>query len=118
MAFFRFAVKSVSRSDKRSAPAAAAYRAGARIRDERTGELHNYQRRRDVTHTQILLPASAAQVPDWVLDRSRLWNEAEAAEHRRDSRVAREYQLSLPHELDDAQRLSLAQGFAQEIADR
>lgn len=118
MAFFRFTVKSVSRGDNRSAPAAAAYRAGARIRDERTGELHNYQRRRDVTHTQILLPASAAQVPAWVLDRSRLWNEAEAAEHRRDSRVAREYQLSLPHELDGAQRLSLAQGFAQEIADR
>jgi hypothetical protein len=118
MAFFRFAVKSVSRSARRSAPAAAAYRAGERIRDERTGALHNYRRRQDVTHKQILLPAALGHAPDWVLDRSRLWNEAEAAEQRRDSRVAREYQLALPHELDEARRLSLAQGFAQELADR
>ncbi len=119
MAFFRFAVKAISRGAGRSAPAAAAYRAGERIRDERTGKLHHYLRRQDVTHKQILLPAALMNaVPDWVLDRSRLWNEAEAAEQRRDSRVAREYQLALPHELEQPQRLALAQGFAQEIADR
>ncbi|MGA8708410.1 MAG: MobQ family relaxase [Steroidobacteraceae bacterium] len=119
MAFFRFAAKPISRSAGRSAPAAAAYRAGERIRDERTRILHNYRYRRDVTHTQILLPnALVHTAPDWVQDRQRLWNEAEAAERQRNSRVAREYQLSLPHELNQSQRLSLARGFAQEIADR
>jgi ATP-dependent exoDNAse (exonuclease V) alpha subunit len=122
MAFFRFAVRSVSRGavgDGRSATAAAAYRAGERIRDERTGKLHNYSRRRDVTHRQILLPSRLPEgAGKWALDRARLWNAAEHAESRRNSRVAREYQLSLPHELDAGQRLALAQGFAREIADR
>jgi hypothetical protein len=122
MAFFRFAVRSVSRGaigEGRSATAAAAYRAGERIRDERTGKLHNYSRRRDVTHRQILLPSRLPEgAAEWALDRARLWNAAEHAETRRNSRVAREYLLSLPHELDASQRLALAQGFAREIADR
>jgi hypothetical protein len=119
MAFFRFAVRPLSRGAGRSAPAAAAYRAGERIRDQRTGVLHNYTRRGDVTHRQILVPSAMPQgSADWAQDRSRLWNAAESAEHRRDSRIAREYLLSLPHELDASQRLALAQGFARELADR
>jgi ATP-dependent exoDNAse (exonuclease V) alpha subunit len=112
-------MKAISRSAGRSAPAAAAYRAGERIRDERSGHLHNYTRRQDVVHTEILLPSAlGAGAADWARDRARLWNAAEAAEHRRDSRVAREYQVSLPHELCAAQRLELVRRFSREIADR
>lgn len=116
---FHIDMKAISRSAGRSAPAAAAYRAGERIRDARSGRLHNYTRREDVVHTEILLPSAlGAGTAEWARDRARLWNAAEAAEHRRDSRVAREYQVSLPHELSAAQRLELARRFSREIADR
>jgi hypothetical protein len=51
MATFRLQISSISRSAGRRATAAAAYRAGERVRDERSGELHNFSRRRDVLHT-------------------------------------------------------------------
>jgi hypothetical protein len=119
MAIYYLHTKSISRTAGRSATAAAAYRAGERIRDERTGVLHNHSRRRDVNHAEILLP-SRLSIPEghWARDRSALWNAAEAAEHRRGSRVAPALEGSLPVELSATQRLVLARTFAQELADR
>ena len=119
MAIYHLKIRAISRSDARSAPGAAAYRAGEAIRDERTGKLHNHSRRTDVMHKEIMLPSggSGAQA-HWARDRSALWNQAERAEHRRDSRVAREYEIALPAELDPVQRLTLTRAFAQELADR
>ena len=112
-------INSISRGAGRSAIAAAAYRAGECLRDQRTGRLHNYAQRSDVSHTEIFLPPGlrVADVP-WASDRGRLWNTAEASERRRDARLAREYQVSLPAELDPAQRLQLARRFALELAER
>jgi ATP-dependent exoDNAse (exonuclease V) alpha subunit len=119
MPLYRLQINSISRSAGRKAIAAAAYRAGERIRDERTGKLHNYASRKDVRHTEIILPSALKDgEAGWARDRSRLWNAAEAAEHRRDSRVAREYQVALPHELSAPQRLELARRFSRELADR
>jgi ATP-dependent exoDNAse (exonuclease V) alpha subunit len=116
---FQLRIQRISRGAGRSAPAAAAYRAGERIRDERTGKLHNQSGRADVTHTEIFLPSHVKQgEAGWARDRSRLWNAAEAAERRRNSLVAREYQISLPHELTASQRLDLARKFSRELADR
>src|SRR5581483_12084055 len=102
MAIFRLQINPVTRSTGRTATAAAAYRAGERIRDERTGALYNHSRREDVLHKEIFLPARLDR-PDagmeWARDRSTLWNAAEKAEQRSDSRVAREYQVALPPEL-------------------
>ena len=119
MAIFYLQIKSISRGAGRSAPAAAAYRAGERIRDERTGVLHNHSRRTDVKHKEILLPSrlQGAGIA-WAADRARLWNAAERAERQHNSRVAREYQVALPAELDAAQRLELARSFSRELADR
>jgi len=103
------------------ATSAAAYRAGERIRDERTGQVYDHQKRRDVLHREIVLPARLAQAGrelDWARNRSTLWNAAEHAEVRRNARVAREFVVGLPHELSHEQRTVLAQRFAQEIADR
>lgn len=119
MAIFRMQISSIGRSAGRRATAAAAYRAGERLRDERSGRLHNYSGRPDVLHTEIFLPAhveSAAAA--WAGNREKLWNTAEHAEKRHNSRVAREYQVSLPHELAPAQRLALARAFSREIAER
>ncbi|HEY3730215.1 MAG TPA: MobQ family relaxase [Steroidobacteraceae bacterium] len=119
MAIFYLQVQDVSRSAGRSAVAAAAYRAGERLRDERTGTLHNYSRRTDVRHTEILLPRGlAGSDPGWATERASLWNAAERAEVRRNARVACEYQVALPAELTDTQRLALARSFARELAQR
>lgn len=119
MAIFHLQIKSISRGAGRSAPAAAAYRAGERIRDERTGVLHNHAHRTDVSHKEILLPSrlEAGQCA-WAMDRANLWNAAERAELRHDARVAREYQVTLPFELSADQRLRLARSLAQELAER
>ena len=119
MALFYLQISSLARNQGRRATAAAAYRAGMKIRDERSGDLHNYARRKDVLHTEIMLPSGVAgQAPEWTRDRAQLWNAAERAESRRNARVAREWQVGLPSELPAAQRLLLARAFSQELADR
>ncbi len=103
------------------APSAAAYRAGERIRDERTGAVYDHRRRRDVMHKEIVLPAKLARAGrelDWARNRATLWNAAEHAEVRRNARVAREFVVGLPHELSHGQRTLLARQFAQELANR
>jgi ATP-dependent exoDNAse (exonuclease V) alpha subunit len=118
VAIFRMQINSVSRAAGRRATAAAAYRAGERLRDERSGELQNYSRRRDVVHTEIFLPLQVEAIAGWAHQRERLWNTAEHAEKRHNARVAREYQVTLPAELAAPQRLQLARGFARELAER
>ena len=55
---------------------------------------------------------------DWARDRARLWNAAEHAEARSNARVAREYTVALPHELDQQRQIALARTFARELAER
>jgi MobA/MobL family len=119
LAIFHLQIKSISRGAGRSATAAAAYRAGERIRDERTRVLHDYSRRTDVSHKEILLPSRLhGAAGGWATERANLWNAAERVEQRRDARVAREYQVALPAELNAGQRRQLARTFARELADR
>jgi hypothetical protein len=115
MATYHLSAKTISRSHGRCATAAAAYRSGVRITDERTGVIHDYQRRTGVEATFLLLPASA---PDWGRDRARLWNAAELAETRKNSTVAREFEIALPAELDAGERQRLAVDFARELVER
>ncbi len=119
MAIFRLDIQSLGRSAGRSATNAAAYRAGERIRDERTGRTHDHTQRTDVLHKEIVLPSAfVGAEPTWSRDRATLWNHAEAAEKRSNSRVAREFQVALPAELSDQQRLQLTRAFSRELADR
>ena len=114
MAIYHLAVKSVSRSTGRSAVAAVAYRAGVCLENERDGLVHDYTRRGGVEDAFIVVPEGA----EWAQDRSALWNAAEAAEKRKDAKVAREYELALPAELDAGQRRDLVRAFAEDIRDR
>jgi hypothetical protein len=112
-------ISSIARGAGRRATAAAAYRSGERIRDERTGELFNHSRRRDILHTEIFLPSQFDGMPvAWARNRERLWNTAEHAEKRHNARVAREFQVTLPAELDAVRRVALARTYARAIADR
>jgi ATP-dependent exoDNAse (exonuclease V) alpha subunit len=120
MAIYHCSISSVSRSSGRSAVAAAAYRSGTLLINERDGRVHDYRPRKGIEHRQIVLPArgSAPVVADWAKNRAALWNAAEAAERRKDARVAREVEVSLPHELDAKQRQALATELAQHLANR
>jgi hypothetical protein len=115
MAIYHLSVKAISRSAGRSATAAAAYRAGCKIADERTGEIHDYTRKRGVESADLVLPDGA---PEWASHRPRLWNAAELAEKRKDACVAREFEVALPAELSPAERRRLAVDFAKEMANR
>lgn len=74
---------------------------------------------RNVRHKEIVLPSQFDGSPmEWARDRTSLWNVAESAEKRKNSCVAREFQVALPPELSPEQRRSLSRSFAREIADR
>ncbi|AMN47391.1 hypothetical protein ACG33_09830 [Steroidobacter denitrificans] len=148
MAIYQLDIRSLSRSAGRRATAAAAYRAGERIRDERSSRWFDHSARLDVYHSQIVLPAcfgvpvqahgAVAEIHaridtrtgvraaayesgsdmDWARNRSCLWNAVEWAEQRSDSRVAREFMVALPYELNTRQRIVLARNFSSLLADR
>lgn len=119
MASYFLNLKTFGRAGGSSAVSAAAYRAGERIRDERTGRTYDHAERRDVLHKEIVLPSQYRdQEVAWTRDRSSLWNAAEHAESRANARVAREYLVALPVELSPLQRNRLASGFSRELSDR
>ncbi|HCD7585133.1 TPA: MobA/MobL family protein [Escherichia coli] len=115
MAIFHLSVKTISRSAGRSATAAIAYRTGSRIVDERTGIIHDYTRKSGVEHSEIFLPQNS---PDWASNRETLWNAVEQKENRRNSTVAREFELAFPAELDGKQRLDLLRDFCSSLVER
>jgi ATP-dependent exoDNAse (exonuclease V) alpha subunit len=119
MAVYFLNMKTFGRSGGSSAASAAAYRAGERIRDERTGKTYDHSERQDIMHKEIVLPSRFADEDmAWARDRANLWNAAESAEARKNARVAREYLVALPVELSPDQRVGLVRGFSQELSDR
>jgi hypothetical protein len=91
----------IKRSEGRSAVAAAAYRCGMELEDERTGQTHDYTRKQGVIAQGILAPEGA---PDWVRDPQQLWNRVEAKEDRWDSQLSRELVIAIPHEVEGEHR--------------
>ena len=118
MAIYHLSMKPIARGSGRSAVAAAAYRSGTCLRNERDGLVHDFRRKGGIEHTEIVLPDGMEGNAEWAKDRSALWNAAEFTERRKDARVAREFEIALPHELSPDERLELTRDFAQGIADR
>jgi hypothetical protein len=108
MAIYRLSADVVKRSAGRCTTAAAAYRAGQQIADERLGQTFDYTRRSGVLHAEIMAPDNT---PEWMRDRARLWNAVETVEKRKDAQLARDIELALPHELTHAQRVELVREF-------
>ena len=115
MAIYHATMKSFSRGKGDSSVAAAAYRAGFVLVDESTGLGHDYSRRHGVAFYQMLAPRGA---PQWCLDAKEFWVANEAAETRKNARVCREVEVSLPQSLDEAQRRILALALGQFLVDR
>lgn len=112
MAIYHMHVNAFRRKEGRSATAAAAYRAGEKIVDERTGVEHDYTKKGGVLGATLLLPGGSTE------SRGDFWNRVEKHHRRGDAVTAREVEISLPAELDADQRHDLAMNFAQELADR
>jgi hypothetical protein len=108
------ASRHVSRGAGESAVAAAAYRSGEKLYDMRTGEVQDYTRRYGVVAIGIAMPIGGG--PDWT--REELWNAAEAAERRKDSRIARKVEIALPAEMTAEQREALVVEWSRDIANR
>jgi hypothetical protein len=94
-------VKLVQRSKGRSAVAAAAYRAGERLTDERTGLVHDYRRKQGIEGQTLILPDNA---PDYAHDREKLWNAAEQIEKHPRAQTARDMTVAFPSEFSLEQR--------------
>ena len=110
MAIFHFSAKVIGRSGGRSAVAAAAYRAGERLHDERIDRDHDFTNKAGVLHSEVMLPKSA---PEAFADRATLWNAVEAAEKRKDAQLAREVEFALPRELSKEGNVKLAREFVK-----
>lgn len=78
--------------------------------DHRTGEVHDYRKRKGVVLAQLVGMNGVS--------RDDLWNLVEQAENRKNSTVAREWEVALPVELNDKQRAALALEFSKEIQQR
>lgn len=117
MAIYTIQIKTVSRSSGHSATAKIAYNCRDKITDMRTGEIHKYnsaKMSKDLVHSEITYK-------DITLDkkeRSEIWNNAELAENRKDSRTAREYVVALPKELSIKQNIELVREFAKELTSK
>jgi MobA/MobL family len=74
MAFYMLNVEIFSRGKGSCVTRLAAYRAGERIRDERTRSVYNWAYRDDVVHKEILLPSRFSARPDmdWARNRAGL----------------------------------------------
>lgn len=94
MASYHFSLKKINRQ-KRSAIAALCYISAKKMKDERTGILHDYKRKKGVLFTATNLPKNAKKFKST----QQLWSELEKAEKRKDSVTAREIILALPKEL-------------------
>ena len=116
MAIYHCSVKPISRGAGQSIIAAAAYRHGCRMEDKRTGEVHDYSRKRGVTVSAAFFPSDVDC--SWATKSEILWNTAELAEKRKDARLGREIVLALPSELSPTERKALAAEMAQHVADR
>ena len=75
MASFLCQVQTIQRAAGRSAVAAAAYRSGAALVDERLAMEFDFANKDGIEHAEIMAPETA---PAALQDRERLWNAAGA----------------------------------------
>ena len=113
MAIFHLNTSTISRKSGRTSTAAAAYRCGGILYDERTDKTHDYSKKKGVVFSECFIFENGQKV---LLDRERVWNTAEKVEKRIDARTAREIIINLPYELDEINRAELVQEFTEYLA--
>ena len=111
MAIYHLEAKVVSRGAGRSAVAASAYLSCSRLYNDYDGIQHDYTKKQGLVWQEVFLPEYAPQ--EW-RDREKLWNAVEEVETAKDSRLAREFVVALPMELNREQQIELLQNFIHE----
>ena len=101
----------VSRGAGRSAVTASAYLSCSRLYNDYDGIQHDYTKKQGLAWQEVFLPAMAP--PEWK-DREQLWNAVEEVEIAKDSRLAREFVVALPIELNREEQVELLQEFIRE----
>lgn len=114
MAIYHCSIKNIGRSDGRSAVACSAYRAAQKLRDKETGLLYDFTKKSEVIYSKIFLCKNA---PAAYVDRETLWNEVQKIEKNKNARLAREWELAIPHELTFEQSKKLVCDFAKTLVD-
>ena len=112
MALYRCSFQNITRSEGRSAVAAAAYRAGEKVTNEWDGVTHDFTKKQGVVHKEILLPPGA---PVEYSERSYLWNAVETSEKSTRARLCRECLLALPVELSREQQIHLVRDYVEQM---
>ena len=111
MASYHLEAKVVSRGAGRSAVAASAYLSCSRLYNDYDGIQHDYTKKQGLVWQEVFLSEYAPQ--EWQ-DREKLWNAVEEVETAKDSRLAREFVVALPIELNREQQIELLQDFIRE----
>ena len=111
MAIYHLEAKVVGREKGRSAVAASAYLSCSKILNDYDGVQHDYTRKKGLVWQEVFLPENA---PTERQDRSVLWNAVEESEKTKDSRLAREFVVVLPIELNKSEWQKLLTEFIQE----
>ena len=111
MAIYRLEAKIISRGSGHSAVAAAAYRTGTKIRDERMGRTQDYSSRTKGVVASLIV--KSANSPEWAAHTDSLWNTVEKSEKRKDAQLAREFVLAVPKELSAKEQFQLAVDWVQ-----
>ena len=111
MAIYHLEAKVVGRGAGRSAVAASAYLSCSRLYNDYDGVQHDYTRKQGLVWQRVFLPEYAPQ--EWQ-DREKLWNAVEEVETAKDSRLAREFVVALPIELNREEQIELLQEFVRE----
>lgn len=111
IAIYHFHVKMVSRGKGKSAVGKAAYISGEKIKNEYDGMVHDYRKKKEIVHKEILLPEN---VPQKFKKRSVLWNAVEKSETRKNSQTARDIDAALPVELTRNEQIDLVRNFCNQ----
>lgn len=111
MAIFHLEFKIVKRSEGMSSCRKAAYHTRCRITDDRTGNTYDFSHRTDLFHHLILAPVSA---PAHIVESSTaLWNEVERVERQKDGQTARYFDVAIPCELNNGEKIKLVVEYCQ-----
>ncbi|HBM90462.1 MAG TPA: hypothetical protein DD400_01080 [Rhodospirillaceae bacterium] len=115
MAIYHLTTKFIKRSQGQSAVAKAAYNAHDLLKNDNDGKRHDYRHKGETAFSGIFISKDA---PKWAhelaKDRGTLWGAVEKSETRKNSRLAKEIEIALPHELTDKQREYLVKDFVRE----
>ena len=118
MAVYHLSAKIIGKTNKGKSPgatslrtvvAAAAYRAGEKLKNLVNGQSYDFTKKQ-VVHAEILLPQGA---PSRWHNRQVLWNEVEAKETGAKAQYCRELVIALPTELSQEDNIQLIRCFAQ-----